>query len=77
MTGAQPRIHEIHIRGCGDTAEALALQEPIARLLCPVERHSGPCAVPWGFSVDEDAALVLGVYTTRAKAEEVTRAAPA
>ncbi|WP_030571850.1 hypothetical protein [Streptomyces aureocirculatus] len=42
------QIYEIHIHGCAGTDEALALQEPLARLLCPVEDHEGPCEVPWG-----------------------------
>ncbi|SFQ34765.1 hypothetical protein SAMN05421810_106225 [Amycolatopsis arida] len=59
-----PRVHEIHVGGFPSVADALAAQEPIARLLCPDPEHNGPCAVPWEFTLTdaEPVALVLGVY---------------
>ncbi|MFD9910420.1 hypothetical protein [Streptomyces sp. NPDC059063] len=66
------QVYEIHIHGCTGTDEALALQEPVARLLCPVEDHEGPCEVPWGFTLGEGGALVLGIFAGAAKAAEVT-----
>ncbi|GAA2386243.1 hypothetical protein GCM10010420_06190 [Streptomyces glaucosporus] len=67
----EPRVFEVRVRGCATVEEALALQEPIARLLCPDEHHAGPCEVPWGFTLDDaegpdDGAtvLVLGVCVT-------------
>ncbi|MGA4838323.1 hypothetical protein [Streptomyces sp. G45] len=66
------QLYEIHIHGCADMDAALALQEPLARLLCPVEDHEGPCEVPWGFTLGEDGSLVLGIYASAAKAAEVT-----
>ncbi|WP_138963293.1 hypothetical protein [Streptomyces sp. YIM 121038] len=65
------QLYEIHIHGFADTEAALALQEPLARLLCPVEDHTGPCEVPWGFTAGEGS-LVLGIYASAAKAAEVT-----
>jgi hypothetical protein len=65
-----PRVYEIRIRGCGSTDEALALQGPVARVVCPDEGHEPPCEVPWGFGFAEDG-LVLGVYCSRGKAEEL------
>lgn len=64
------QLYEIHIHGCADTDTALALQEPVARLLCPVEDHDGPCEVPWGLTLGDDA-LVLGIFASAAKAAEV------
>ena len=62
------QIYEIHIRAFAGTDAALALQEPLARLLCPVEDHVGPCEVPWGFTLgdargpdDPECDLVLGI----------------
>ena len=77
--GEEPRVYEIRIHGCASTQEAFALQEPIARVLCPDEWHEPPCDVPWGFTFDDDeradgeeaAVLVLGVYTSSARAAEV------
>jgi hypothetical protein len=63
---------EIRIEGFAGTDEALAMQEPVARLLCPEPEHDGPCQVPWGFSLTDDNALVLGVYTTRETAADLT-----
>ncbi len=74
----EPRVYEIGVRGCAGVAEALALQEPIARMLCPEPEHEGPCPVPWEFSLGDDtedgetsAVLLLGVYAPRAAAAEV------
>ena len=78
--GEEPRVYEIRVHGCATVREAIALQEPIARLLCPDEHHAGPCEVPWGFTLDgEDGAdgvdgatvLVLGVCTTGRRAAGV------
>ncbi|GGO47807.1 hypothetical protein GCM10012286_41950 [Streptomyces lasiicapitis] len=75
------QIYEIHIRGCAGTDAALALQEPLARLLCPVEDHEGPCEVPWGFTLRDERAeegeagpervLVLGIFASAEQAAEV------
>lgn len=72
------QIYEIHIHGCAGTDAALALQEPLARLLCPVEDHDGPCEVPWGFTLgdargadDPECVLVLGIFASAEKAGEV------
>jgi hypothetical protein len=46
-------VYEMTIGGFAGTGEALGMQEPIKRVLCPVEDHDGPCEVPWGFSVSE------------------------
>lgn len=77
--GEEPRVYEIRVYGCADSGEAIALQGPIARLLCPEEWHDGPCDVPWGFTLDSDrradgdeaTVLVLGVHTSGARAAEV------
>ncbi|WP_432940173.1 hypothetical protein ACQPXM_31080 [Kribbella sp. CA-253562] len=56
----------------------LELQEPVARTICPVEDHDGPCEVPWGFTLaDETDALILGLYATADKADEIVRRLPA
>jgi hypothetical protein len=60
---------EVTIRGFAGTDEALAMQEPIKRVLCPVAEHDGPCEVPWGFTVGDG--LVLGIFATPEKAAEV------
>lgn len=73
------QIYEIHIHGCAGSDAALALQEPLARLLCPVEDHEGPCEVPWGFTLrdgdgggrDPKTVLVLGIFASAEKAAEV------
>lgn len=62
---------EIRVEGFADSDEALAMQEPVARVLCPVAEHDGPCEVPWGFTLTDDHDLVLGIYATRSKADEV------
>lgn len=49
----EPRVYEVRVHGCATVEEAIALQEPIARLLCPEEHHTGPCEVPWGFSLED------------------------
>ncbi|MFF1820682.1 hypothetical protein ACFVWG_25475 [Kribbella sp. NPDC058245] len=66
-------VYEIQVRGLPTIDEALALQEPIARLLCPEPEHSGPCDVPWGFTVHGDEqshthTLVVGIYTEGTRA---------
>ncbi|MDT0342875.1 GNAT family N-acetyltransferase [Streptomyces litchfieldiae] len=69
-----PRVYEIRVTGCTDLDEALALQDPIARELCPEEEHPGPCDVPWSFGLggdDDTTVLVLGVCTTGARVVEV------
>jgi hypothetical protein len=72
------RVYEIAVHGCAGVDEALALQEPIARLLCPEPDHDGPCPVPWELTLDDDheggaasAVLLLGVHATRAGAAGV------
>lgn len=65
-------LYEIRIHDFPTTAETLALQTPIAHSLCPEPEHTGPCEVPWGFTLTEDNALVLGIYATREKATELT-----
>jgi hypothetical protein len=72
----QPRVYEIRIHGCSSSEEALALQDPIERLLCPDPDHAPPCEVPWSFTLaGEDAhdsiPLVLGVYTSSGQATQV------
>ncbi|TCC20593.1 hypothetical protein [Kribbella sindirgiensis] len=63
---------EIRIEGFAGTDEALAMQEPAARALCPVAEHNGPCEVPWAFTLADNHDLVLGIYTTRQRAAELT-----
>ena len=58
------KIHEIRISGYTDDTEA------IARLLCPVEEHDGPCEVPWSLAA-YDGDVVLGIYADQRKAEEI------
>ena len=76
MVGSVARVtdatgYEVSIRGFGGVDEALRMQDVVARVLCPVAEHDGPCEVPWGFSVTEDGDLLLGIYATRDKAGEV------
>jgi hypothetical protein len=66
--------YEIEIQGFTGKAEAFAMQDPVARLLCPEPEHDAPCEVPWGFSLTEDNDLVLGMYATADKAAEATDA---
>ncbi|MEU8227394.1 hypothetical protein [Kribbella sp. NPDC048915] len=69
--------YEVKIEGFGSSDEALAAQTPIARLVCPVADHDGPCEVPWGFTLSDGHALVLGIYASpqeaTAIADEVRR----
>jgi hypothetical protein len=58
--------YEVLIRGT-----SLDMQDPVARVLCPVADHDGPCDVPWGFSVDARGDLVLGIYASPDKAVDV------
>ncbi|WP_460653769.1 hypothetical protein [Kribbella endophytica] len=70
--------YEVWIHGAG-----LEIQEPVARTICPVDEHDGPCEVPWGFTVGDetdepsesggDGVLVLGIYASVVKAEEIVR----
>jgi hypothetical protein len=62
-------VYDVTIRG----ERRLEMQEPIKRVLCPVEQHDGPCEVPWGFSASEDNDLVLGIYASADKAAEVVQ----
>ncbi|MFJ4240204.1 hypothetical protein ACIP17_06290 [Streptomyces iakyrus] len=72
----QPRVYEIGIHGCPTSQEALALQAPIERLLCPGPDHAPPCEIPWSFTLaggdtDASTALVLGLYTSRGRATQM------
>ncbi|GAA2224644.1 hypothetical protein [Streptomyces indiaensis] len=72
----RPRVYEIHIHGYPTSQEALALQHPIERLLCPDPDHAPPCEIPWSFTLadgedEASTALVLGVYTSRGQAAQV------
>ncbi|MYW04825.1 hypothetical protein [Streptomyces sp. SID3343] len=76
----EPQVHEIRVHGFADSGEAFAVQHPIARMLCPEEEHTGPCDVPWEFTVgthdeadpgDERTVLVLGVHTLGVRAAAV------
>ncbi|MEU9570468.1 hypothetical protein AB0D62_11355 [Streptomyces massasporeus] len=69
----EPRAYEIRIHGCPTLREALALQDPLERLLCPDPDHAPPCEIPWSFTLAGDAstALVLGVYTSGTRATQV------
>ncbi|MCP3802932.1 hypothetical protein NLX83_27015 [Allokutzneria sp. A3M-2-11 16] len=58
------KIHEIRISGYTGGTEA------IARLLCPVEEHDGPCEVPWSLAA-YDGDVVLGICADQRKAEEI------
>ncbi|MGW8832188.1 hypothetical protein [Streptomyces massasporeus] len=76
MVEDEPRVYEIRIHGCPTSQEALALQDPIERLLCPDPDHAPPCEIPWSFTLageDDGAstALVLGVYTSSGRAARV------
>ncbi|MGW7493286.1 hypothetical protein ACWGKA_03095 [Streptomyces luteogriseus] len=76
MVEDEPRVYEIRIHGCPTSQEALALQDPIERLLCPDPDHTPPCEIPWSFTLaggDDDAStvLVLGVYTPGGRAAQV------
>ncbi|MEU0172867.1 hypothetical protein ABZ178_05885 [Streptomyces massasporeus] len=77
MDDDEPRVYEIRIHGCPTSQEALALQAPIERLLCPDPDHAPPCEIPWSFTLaggeDSDASttLVLGVHTSSGRAAQV------
>jgi hypothetical protein len=68
-------VYEIRIHGYPSSKEALALQAPIERLLCPDPDHAPPCEIPWSFTLAgeeaDSTALVLGVYTSRGRAAQV------
>ncbi|MFJ4541737.1 hypothetical protein ACIP39_38075 [Streptomyces tibetensis] len=68
-------VYEIRIHGYPSSKEALALQAPIERLLCPDPDHAPPCEVPWSFTLSggeaDSTALVLGVYTSGGRAMQV------
>ncbi|HZX02087.1 hypothetical protein [Kribbella sp.] len=66
--------YELRIGGFATTEDALAHQDPIARLLCPDPDHNTPCEVPWAFSMTDNHDLLLGIYTTPPKATEITNA---
>jgi hypothetical protein len=63
------------VRGFAITVPAAGedevVKERIARTLCPVEDHNGPCEVPWGFTVAGEGDLVVQLYSTPEKAVEV------
>jgi hypothetical protein len=73
-------VYEIRIHGCLSVQEALTLQEPVKRLLCPDPDHRPPCDVPWSFALGDDeqaddgieaTVLVLGVYASGSRAAQV------
>ncbi|MFI6808632.1 hypothetical protein ACIBO6_27065 [Streptomyces luteogriseus] len=69
-------MYEIRLHGCPSSEDAIALQTPIERLLCPDPDHAPPCEIPWSFTLaggDDDASttLVLGVYTSSDRAARV------
>jgi hypothetical protein len=69
-------VYEIRVHGCWSGQEAIALQDPIERLLCPDPDHAPPCEIPWSFTLageenDDTTALVLGVYTSNGQATRV------
>ncbi|WP_427885460.1 hypothetical protein ACQHIV_24485 [Kribbella sp. GL6] len=65
--------YAVTIRGFVSDDHAAAMKEPVARLLCPVEDHAGPCEVPWSFTLaGEDHDLILGIYATLDQAADVT-----
>ena len=76
VTNDIPRGYEVRVAGCADIGAALALQEPLARMLCPIEDHPGPCPVPWTFSVSDDEAgqlaLLMLLWTTGDIATTIT-----
>ncbi|WP_350278791.1 hypothetical protein [Kribbella sp. HUAS MG21] len=65
-------LYEIHIQNFPDTESALATQAPIAHTLCPDPDHNTPCEIPWSFTLGDDNNLILGIYTTPAKATALT-----
>lgn len=77
-TEERPELFEIRLHDYPELAQALGVQEPVARLLCPEPEHPGPCEVPWGLTLEEDGpagagthTVVLGVCATAARAEEI------
>jgi hypothetical protein len=70
-------VYEIRVHGCRSGQEAIALQDPIERLLCPDPDHAPPCEIPWSFTLagegtdDDSTALLLGVYTSQGQAMQV------
>jgi hypothetical protein len=62
---------ELRIEGFAGTDEALAAQEPVARVLCPMPEHDSPCEVPWGFTLTDENVLLLGIYAAREKAGDI------
>ncbi|MFJ9036832.1 hypothetical protein ACIRF8_09635 [Streptomyces sp. NPDC102406] len=75
----EPGSYEMRVRRCLGVEEALALREPIERLLCPEPDHAPPCDVPWGLTLGADepsddgretTALVLGVHTSGRRAAQ-------
>ncbi len=76
-----PRVFEVLVPGYDSLDEVLALQEPVALLLCPDPPHAGPCEVPWslGLRAEEEEddpvgtghTLVAGLYSTRERAGEI------
>ncbi|MEV6597537.1 hypothetical protein AB0M36_11805 [Actinoplanes sp. NPDC051346] len=76
MTNEMPRGYEIRIAGCADVDTAVDLQERLARMLCPVENHDGPCPVPWTFTITGDDVgpqdLLMLVWTTADTAATIT-----
>ncbi|CAM5317689.1 hypothetical protein SALBM311S_01667 [Streptomyces alboniger] len=77
----EPGVYEIRIHGCLSVQEALGLQEPVERLLCPDPDHVPPCDVPWSLFTlgDEErtddgieaTVFVLGVYASGRRAAQV------
>ncbi|MEU6132315.1 hypothetical protein ABZ805_24320 [Saccharopolyspora sp. NPDC047091] len=70
----EPGVHEVRVRGCASTREALAWQEPIGMLLCPEREHRGPCEVPWTCTVRDVGAgecLVVAIIASSEVAEQV------
>lgn len=76
-----PRVFEVLVPGYDSIDEVLALQEPVARLLCPDPSHAGPCEVPWSlgarteeeedYPVGTGHTVVAGLHATRDRAEEI------
>ncbi|WP_433007902.1 hypothetical protein [Kribbella sp. CA-294648] len=67
---------ELGVQGFAITVPAVggddAVKERIARMLCPVEDHNGPCEVPWGFTrAGGGDDLVVRIYSSAEKAAEI------
>jgi hypothetical protein len=74
----EPGVYEVRVPGCASVEEAIALQEPVASLLCPDPEHTGPCEIPWSLTLrdgdgdgDGGTVLVVGVLTTAERAAGV------